>query len=248
MIRTILIDDEPAARDTLRELLTQLNLPIEIVGEAGNIQKGKQLIEQHEPDLLFLDVQLKEGTGFHLLQRLSKNLETEVVFVTAFDKYAIRAFQMAAFGYLLKPLEIKALKEVVQRFQQRKEQLAATTRREILMNNEVAGDRKKIIIKNVHGFRIVDLGEVIYLRGEVNYTRFILKNGEQIMVSRTLRDYDNLLSDLGFLRIHQSFLIHLTEVVEYLRGDGGTAIMSNGDELQVSRRRKTAFIGKFLGV
>jgi len=246
MTKAVIIDDEPDARSGLRGLLRQVNIPIEIVGEADDIPSGQRLILRADPDLIFLDVQLQEGTGFHLLARLP-DLIAEVIFVTAYDKYAIQAFQMAAFGYLLKPLQISELEEVLQRYQERNASIKTKERSRILVDNSNSDQQKKIVLSNVGGFRVVDLSDIIYLRGEVNYTRFFLNNGDTIMVSRTLRDYENMLSELGFYRCHQSYLLNLSHVVEYRKGEGGQAIMSNGDALDISRRKKADFVSKFLG-
>ncbi|MFK7934847.1 MAG: LytR/AlgR family response regulator transcription factor [Saprospiraceae bacterium] len=246
MIKAVIIDDEPDARSGLRGLLRQVDAPIEIVGEAGDIPAAQRLILRTDPDLIFLDVQLQEGTGFHLLARLP-DLTAEVIFVTAYDKYAIQAFQMAAFGYLLKPLQISELEELLTRYEERNANLKTKDRNRILVDNSNTEQQKKIVLSNVGGFRVVDLSDIIYLRGEINYTRFFLKNGDTVMVSRTLRDYENMLSELGFYRCHQSFLLNLAHVVEYRKGEGGLAIMSNGDGLDISRRRKADFVSKFLG-
>ncbi|MFK7937499.1 MAG: LytR/AlgR family response regulator transcription factor [Saprospiraceae bacterium] len=243
MIRTIIVDDEQHARSTLSGLLKQVDIPLEIIGEAGTLATAKQLVEQTNPDLIFLDVQLKEGTGFNLLEKLP-DLKSEVIFVTAYDKYAIQAFQMAAFGYLLKPLQISELDEVLERFQSRFGKVSTAERSRILINNHGADHQKKIVLSNMNGFRVVELSQVIYLRGEVNYTRFFLTTGEQILVSKTLRDYE-LLDEMGFFRIHQSSMINLSHLVEYRRGEGGAVIMTNQDELAVSRRRKQEFIERF---
>lgn len=246
MIKAVIIDDEPDARSGLRGLLRQVNFPIEILGEAGDIPAAQRLILRTDPDLVFLDVQLQEGTGFHLLARLP-DLTADVIFVTAYDKYAIQAFQMAAFGYLLKPLQISELEEILHRYQERNSSIKTKDRNRILVDNSRSEQQKKIVLSNVGGFRVVDLSDIIYLRGEVNYTRFFLANGDTVMVSRTLRDYENMLSELGFYRCHQSFLLNLSHVVEYRKGEGGVAIMSNGDGLDISRRRKADFVSKFIG-
>lgn len=248
MIRTVLIDDEPAARTVLRALLARLPDAPVVVGEATNVAEGRALIERERPDLIFLDIQLEPGrTGFDLLESLP-GLEAEVIFVTAYDHYAIRAFQLAAFGYLLKPVQFDELRTLVERLRDRTDtQAQARQRTQVLLDNRRGGSVRQLVVSNMNGFRILALDEIVYLRGEVNYTRFVLEGGEQIMVSKTLRSYEQLLGELGFLRIHQSYLLNLSQVSEYRRGEGGTVIMANGDELDVSRRRKKEFIACFLG-
>ncbi len=247
MIRAVIIDDENSARNTLKSLLRATNAQLEIVGEGDDVTIAKQLIESTQPDLVFLDIQLKTGTGFDVLQTLS-NFSGDIIFVTAYDNHAIKAFQSAAFGYLLKPLQINELKEVIRRFidhYSSKKTIASRT--QILIENFEEGNIKKLVIQNVNGFRVLSLNEIVYLKGEVNYTRFILKTGEKLMTSKTLKEYENLLTNYGFYRIHQSYLINLRYVKEYIKGEGGEVVMINEDRLDVSRRRKGQFVARFLG-
>lgn len=247
MIRTVIIDDETNARNTLKSLLRAINAPLEIVGEGDDVAAAKSIIQSEKPDLVFLDIQLKTGTGFDVLKSLS-GFKGEIIFVTAYDNYAIQAFQMAAFGYLLKPLQINELKEVVSRFsEQFNAKKNTTSRAQILIENFEEGNIKKLVIQNVNGFRVLSLNEIIYLKGEVNYTRFLLKGGEKLMTSKTLKEYETLLNEYGFYRIHQSYLINLRHVKEYIKGEGGEVVMINNDHLDVSRRRKSQFIARFLG-
>ena len=248
-MKTILIDDEPDARTALRSLLGRLPDAPAVVGEADDVDSGRALVEGEQPDLIFLDVQLEAGrTGFDLLAQLPEDLNAEVIFVTAYNEYAVRAFQMAAFGYLLKPVQLDELREVVDRFRQQQHlQGKDTPRTQVLLDNRRDGAVQKLVVSNVNGFRVLTLDEIVYLRGEVNYTRFFLESGEKIMVSKTLRDYEKILTDFGYFRVHQSYLINLRHVTEYRRGEGGTVVLSNGHEVDVSRRRKKDFVASFLG-
>jgi len=247
MIKAVIIDDENSARNTLKSLLRAIDAPLQVIGEGDDVSNAKQIIESTQPDLVFLDIQLKTGTGFDVLQTLS-DFSGDIIFVTAYDNYAVKAFQSAAFGYLLKPLQINELKEVVSRFTTHyssKKNMASRTK--ILIENFEEGNIKKLVIQNVHGFRVLSLNEILYLKGEVNYTRFILKTGEKLMTSKTLKEYEKLLTNYGFYRIHQSSLINLRYVKEYIKGEGGEVVMINNDQLDVSRRRKGQFIARFLG-
>ena len=247
MIKAVIIDDENSARNTLKSLLRAIDTPLEIIGEGEDVLSAKNIIESTQPDLVFLDIQLKTGTGFDVLQALS-DFKGEIIFVTAYDNYAVKAFQSAAFGYLLKPLQINELKELISRFTNHyTSKKDSTARTQILIENFEEGNIKKLVIQNVNGFRVLSLDEIIYLKGEVNYTRFILKNGEKLMTSKTLKEYEGLLTNYGFYRIHQSYLINLRYVKEYLKGEGGEVVMVNNDQLGVSRRRKAQFIARFLG-
>ncbi|MEO0894877.1 MAG: LytTR family DNA-binding domain-containing protein [Bacteroidota bacterium] len=249
MIKTVIIDDENRARSILRNVLEKDFPSVNIVGEGDDLDNGVETIKQVQPDLVFLDIHLKSGTGFELLNRLG-NIDFEIIFVTAYDEYAIRAFQFSAMGYLLKPIQITHLKDVIGRVSQRLTQSKQnqSDRIKILIENyEDKGSVKKLIIQNINGFQVIPLGEILYLNAEVNYTWFYLQNGEKILVSKTLKEYDKLLTDFGFYRIHQSNLINLRHVKSYQKGEGGTVHMANGEELSVSRRRKTGFLKKFLG-
>ncbi len=246
MIRTIIIDDEKNARVTLRSLLNTFSTKIQVIGEASNLETAIELIKRSSPDLIFLDIQLKKATGFDLLQYLP-NLKAEVIFVTAYDNYAIKAFQMAAFGYLLKPVQLSELSNVIQRFEARQKQQYSINQTQILIENFDENRIKKLVIQNVNGFKVLPLEKILYLQGETNYTRFFLVNNEKVLVSKTLKEYENLLSDYGFFRIHQSYIINLSFVGEYIKGDGGTVVMENGKHLNLSRRRKQQFLKRFLG-
>ncbi|MDX2247351.1 MAG: LytTR family DNA-binding domain-containing protein [Bacteroidia bacterium] len=249
MIRSVIIDDEMQARKVLKNLLASDFPHVEVVGEGDDIDSGMEAIRAWQPDLVFLDIQLKSGTGFELLTRLGDE-NVEVIFVTAYDNYALTAFQFAAFGYLLKPLRISELQRVLLRFeeQQRLKQQARQERLKVLIESyEDNGQVKKLIVQHLNGFQVLPLNEIIYLKGEDNYTRFILEKSEQTLVSKTLKDYEQLLSDFGFYRIHQSYLVNLRHIREYTKGEGGTVTMHNHDELPVSRRKKAGFLKKFLG-
>ena len=247
MIKVVIIDDENSARNTLKSLLRAIDAPLEVVGEGDDVVNAKNIIENTQPDLVFLDIQLKTGTGFDVLQALI-NFSGDIIFVTAYDNYAIKAFQAAAFGYLLKPLQINELKDLINRFTTHHSSKKNTiSRTQILIENFEEGNIKKLVIQNVNGFRVLSLKEIVYLKGEVNYTRFILKTGEKLMTSKTLKEYENLLTNYGFYRIHQSYLINLRYVKEYIKGEGGEVVMINNDQLDVSRRRKGQFIARFFG-
>lgn len=246
MIKAIIIDDEVNARNTLKVFLNSTDKKIQIIGEADDISTGIRLIQQTQPDLIFLDIKLKSGTSFELLAQLP-DVAAEVIFVTAYDNYAIRAFQMAAFGYLLKPIQISELNKVLDRYQKVNAPAHLSQHTKILIENFDQHSVKKLVVQNVNGFKVVPLEEIIYLQGEINYTRLFLKGEEKVLTSRTLKEYESFLVDFGFFRIHQSHLINLSHVKEYVKGDGGVIVMNNRQHLNLSRRRKQQFLSRFLG-
>ncbi|MEM7368439.1 MAG: response regulator [Bacteroidota bacterium] len=246
MIKAIIIDDEQNARNTLKIFLETIPKQIDIIGEADDIASGIELIVQSRPDLIFLDIKLKSGTSFELLAQLPE-ISAEIIFVTAYDSYAIRAFQMAAFGYLLKPIQISELSNILDRFEHRHSKTNLASHTKILIENFDHNSVKKLVIQNVNGFRVIPLDDILYLQGDVNYTRFFLRDGDKLLASKTLKEYENFLSDIGFFRIHQSYLINLMYVKEYIKGDGGMVVMQNNQHLNLSRRRKQQFLSRFLG-
>lgn len=249
MIKAVLIDDEKDARFLLRNIIETLyQKDIEIVGEGDDVDTGLHAIRECKPDIVFLDIQMPQGTGFDLLEKVDE-IDFEVVFVTAYNNYAVKAFQCSAFGYLMKPIKSKELENVIEnlktKLEQRKED--SDKRLKVLIDNFLEeGKIKKIIISNMEGFKVIELADIYYLEGDRNYTNFILKDQQKITATKTMGEYDDLLSEHGFFRVHQSYLVNLTYVKEYLKGDGGSVVMKDGTTLKVARNRKQDFISQFL--
>ena len=248
MIRVLIIDDESPARQLLRGMIDRLpGNRIKVVGDADDITAGINAIEKHKPDLVFLDVQMHEGTGFDLLNKL-QHVDFEVVFVTAYDEYAIRAFQFSAFGYLLKPIKMEELRAVIDRFESHLQLLkdGANDRVKVLMEN-YQDDRKikKLIINHMKGFDVSPVEEIIRLEGDGNYTNFILTQQRRIMTSTTLGEYEEVLFKHGFYRIHQSTIVNLRHITNYIKGVGGQVRMTDGKTFNVSRYRKSGFLEQF---
>jgi two-component system LytT family response regulator len=245
-IKIIIIDDEPNARQALLSMLLGLPYSFQLLGEADDVASGVALLKKEQPDLLFLDIKLKNKTGFELLQQVP-DLNAEVVFVTAYDNYAIKAFQIAALAYLLKPLRMNELETTIARFLARRTQSDDPKRVQILLENQGPGGIQKLVVQDMKGFQVLRLDNIIYLKGENNYSRIVLTNLPPILTSKTLKEYESMLEPYGFFRIHQSHLINLQHVTAYQKGEGGVVSMSNGDHLDVSRRKRLAFVQQFLG-
>lgn len=249
MIRALIIDDETRARHLLRSMIQQqLGERVEVVGEADDVQSGLMTINKYQPDLVFLDIHMHEGTGFDLLEQV-KYINFEIIFITAYDEYAIKAFQFSAFGYLLKPLKTKELVDVVDRLENHIQKLKDGSDRRVKVLVENYGNDqtiKKLIINHMNGFDVSLVEDIIRLEGDGNYTNFILTNSRKVMTSRTLGEYEELLFSHGFYRIHQSTIVNLRHVVRYIKGSGGEVEMSDGNSLKVSRYRKSGFLKTFL--
>lgn len=237
MITALIIDDEPGARKTLRELLAALAPEIQLLDEAANITDGAALINRYAPDLVFLDVQMPDGTGFDLLGSLSE-INFKTIFVSAFDSFAITAFKYSAVDYLLKPVDATELLRAIEKLKAPDEQ--PNQKIKVLLGNRKAIE--KIALPSIEELFFVKPDEIIRCQSDNNYTRFYLKSGQNILVCRTLKDYEELLEPLGFFRIHKSDLINLQYLKKYKRGEGGMVTLDDGTQLEVSRRRKDDFL------
>lgn len=247
MIEAIIIDDEKGARFVLRDLLEKHFNNIKIVAEADGVKTGIDVIKKYKPNLVFLDVQMRKGTGFDLLNELDP-INFEVIFVTAHNQYAIDAFKLSAFGYLLKPIKVKELGEVISKLQEKVllHQQNADKRLKVLIENYGSdGEIQKLIISNTDGFEVVDIKQVIRLEGDGNYTHFVINKNKKMTSTKNIGEYEKILDSYGFFRIHQSTLINLRHVKGYIKGGGGFVKMSDGQSLKISRDRKKSFLNKF---
>jgi two-component system, LytTR family, response regulator len=247
MLRVIIIDDEPDARYLLRRALEE-NFPetVKIVGEADGHKKGVALLESTPCDVAFLDIKMPDGTGFDILQSLGE-YPFSVVFITAFDRFAIKAFEFSAVGYLVKPFKTSDLAKTIERIMaqnQKANKDAAPFK--ILLESYSEQRIRKIVIPNTDGFTVVHLDEILYINSVRNYSEFYLTNNAHLLTSKPLIHYDSLLSEQGFFRIHHSYLINLSHLKAFVRSEGGAVKMLNGDLLPVSRQKKNELIERFL--
>ena len=245
-MRAILVDDEPDGLRTLKKML-ELNCPeVEILATCSSAMDALQQLEELKPELVFLDVRMPGKSGLDMLTELSE-IDFEVIFVTAHNEYMLQALQFSAVDYLMKPVDEDRLQEAVQRVEKRLSEKKSSSQTEILLHNiKKAGYplEMRLCLPTQKGFTIVKLEEIIYCEAQRSYTIFRLINNKSIIISKPLFDYDKLLADTIFLRVHKSFLINLMHVKEYMRGEGGTVVMSNGMEVEISRRKKEQFLDK----
>lgn len=237
-ITAIIVDDEWNNCENLKELLHKYCPAVEIVDMAHSAAEGIESISRLKPSLVFLDIQMQGGSGFDLLEQL-KPVSFEVIFVTAFDQYAIRAIRFCAIDYLLKPVDILELQSAVSRaankILQREPNLSLTN---LLENRNQEKDNFKIALPTAERILFVHLSEIIRCLGDNNYTTVFLKNGASVLVSKTLKEYEELLTDNGFLRVHQSHLINVRYVRSFEKQDGGYLKMTDGTSVPISRQRK----------
>ena len=246
MINTVIIDDEKIARFLLRDLIEKhFSDQILVVGEANDLESGIDIIKKSIPDLVFLDIKLQTATGFDLLDQI-EHINFEVIFVTAYDKYAVEAFEFSAIGYLLKPIKLSKLASSIQRISESAKNTKKYDQLKVLTEHYQGENRiKRIVLSSIKGFFVVDVKDIIRLEAASNYTKFIMQNGEKNLTSRTIGKYEKLLEQHGFFRIHQSHIINLRHVKEFLKEDGGTVIMSDDSILGISRNRKSSFLDHF---
>ncbi len=244
MISSVIIDDEQESRKAVSNILLKYCNDIEILGEADNVASGIRLIKNKQPDLVFLDIQMPDGTGFNLLESFN-NINFHVVFITAYDQYAIKAIKFSAVDYILKPIDPQQLIDAVEKVRNLSPaNIQSPERINTLLNNK--REVIKIALPTLNGYHFVKVRDIIRCEADNNYTNFFLNLGHTFLVTRTLKEYELLLKEESFVRVHQSHLINTNFVVQYIKGEGGTAIMSDGSEIDISRRKKDVFLKSML--
>jgi two-component system, LytTR family, response regulator len=249
MISAIIVDDEQKGRESLKMLINEYSPQVEILALCSNVADAYTNIVKLNPDLVFLDIQMKEETGFDLLKKFDK-VNFEVIITTAHSNYAITAIKYSAIDYLLKPIDIAELKESVNRVVEKKSAPDLLQRLGNLIENVKVSSVEdyKLAIPSSDGLMFIKATEIIYCEAEGNYTNFFLRNGKKNIVSKTLKEYENILNNHQFFRVHHSYLVNLKEIVKYTRGDGGFVTMSNGVNLDVSKRKKESFLERISAV
>ena len=247
MIRAIIVEDEKNSQELLKDLIEQYCEGVEVVAIAGSVASALRAIEDHKPDLVFQDIELPDGDGFQVLEQASP-LDFDVICTTAYDQYAMRAFKFAATDYLLKPVDIEELAAAVKRVVDKHSEGNPTppdhNNLSALLQNirNIQQPFRRIVLPTSNGFTVVDPKDIIRCESDRNYTFIFLNDGRKILVSRTIKEYDEMLEDYNFFRIHQSHLINLHYLKNYTRGRGGYVELTNGTTLDVSARRKSEFL------
>ncbi|WP_027419773.1 LytR/AlgR family response regulator transcription factor [Crocinitomix catalasitica] len=231
MIKAVIIDDIAEARTVLKKDLNNYCQEIEVIGEAESVVSGAKLLKELKPDLLFLDIQMPDGSGFDLLDIVTDQ-NFKLIFTTASDQYAVKAFRFSAVDYLLKPIDPDELMAAVKRVSS---QNSPTDRIGLLKEN--LDQPKRLALNTLEKIHIVEISEVLRCESSVNYTTFYFVDGTKLLVTKTLKEFDNLLTDHGFLRVHQSHLINTKFIKEFSKSSGDI-ILKNGTKVPVSTRKK----------
>ncbi|MFP4470758.1 MAG: LytR/AlgR family response regulator transcription factor [Bacteroidales bacterium] len=239
-IRAVIVDDEKTNILMLKNLLDKYFPSVQLIGTAKNVGEGVDIINKNEPDLVFLDISMPDGDGFDLLTKVEYR-SFEVIFTTAHDQYALKAFDYSAIHYLLKPIEYTELRSAINRYNQLKAKGTFSARLSVLKDN-LQHKFQKIIVPSTDGLNIVLLDDIIRLEASDVYTTFYLTNGRKLLASKPLNNFEKMLTDQPFSRIHSKHLVNLKYVQRYVKGKGGSVILDDGEEIDVSVRKKNDFL------
>ena len=240
MKKAVIIDDENRTRELIAKMINSFGIDILAIPAGENVQSGIQAIEELKPDIVFLDIQMPDGTGFDVLKSV-KDKNFEVIFITAHEEFAIKAIKFSALDYLLKPIDPEELKAAVEKAIKAVDDKKDESQFEALQNNITPNQKKRLVLKTQESVYVVELHEIIRCEADRNYTSFFLSSGKKILVSKTLKDYETLLSSHNFLRVQQSHLVNLDYVDRYDKGNGGSVVMKDGSEVPLSPAKREVF-------
>ncbi len=244
MIRSIIVDDEAKSRESLRILIEDYCEGIAVLATCQNVFEAESAINELKPDLVFLDIQLQRETGFDLLSKY-KDFPFDVIFTTAYTEYAIKAFKFSAIDYLLKPIDIGELRAAIRKVAQARDTAITARLQQLLQNLKVESpENYKLALPTADGLVFIKVNDILYCEASGNYTEIVMADNKKYLVSRTLKEYDEMLAGQNFYRIHHSHLINLNGIKKYVRGDGGYVVMSNEKSLEVSKRKKEGFLAR----
>jgi two-component system LytT family response regulator len=246
MLSVLIIEDEVVTRDLLKNMISQTFTDIVIVGESDSVIDGIKLINEQNPDVVLLDINLSDGNGFEILENtLGKNYM--VVFITAHNDYAIKAFRISAVDYLLKPVDVNELSEALEKCKKQKEIGELNVKLDTLFSNlksEVNQD-KKIVLKSSDSINVIPINEIIRCESDNSYTTFYLSNNRKLLISKTLKEFDDLLTEYGFFRPHQSHLVNINWINSYEKPLGGLLVMNDKSRVPVATRKREALFNLF---
>jgi len=243
MINILIIDDEEDIREILSDIININFNDIRIVGFGKDVKSGIIAIEKHKPDIILLDINLPDGTGFDLLSKIeTESYNFNVIFITAFEEYAIKAFKFCAIDYLLKPIDTEELLNAIKKCRILLKDELKNKVEAYSYNTKGQFSNKKLILKTQNNIQIVNLQDIIRCQSDNSYTTFYTTDNRTIIVSQSLKEYEELLQDYNFFRIHQSHLINIAFVLSYEKIGGGVVLMQDQSSIPVSFRKKEAFL------
>lgn len=241
-LKAILVDDELSSLQNLQQKLKEFCPDINIIGSSQKPEEAIQLIKQLKPDVLFLDIEMPRMNGFRMLEELGE-IPFEIIFTTAYNHYAVEAIRISAFDYLTKPIAIRDLQQAVERllqYQQYHTKEKLNVLKQSLGSNK--SQEEKIAIPTSEGLEFIPIKSIVHIESSSNYSKIFLLEGKPILVTKLLKDFEDMLLPYHFFRVHNSHLINLNYIKKYIRGEGGQVIMQNGDTIDVARRKKEEFV------
>ncbi len=240
MIQAVLVDDEDNSLEALEILLNKYCPDVQVIGRAQSVEEAVNTIDEVKPELLFLDIALPDGQGFEVLETIEHS-DFEVIFTTAYDQYALKAFDFSALDYLLKPINAEKLRQSVERFQEIRGQENFSERVGVLKDS-LNNLNERIILSSMDGFEVYKIADIIRCEANGSYTTFFIKGGKKVVTSKTLNNFEKLLSDMPFVRVHSKHLVNLNYIKKYISGRGGYIVFEDDTQVDVSERKKKEFI------
>lgn len=241
MKKVLIIDDENRTRALIAKMIDSFGLDVEAIAEGENVQSGIKAIEKHNPDIVFLDIQMPDGTGFDVIRSI-ENKSFEVIFITAHEEFAIKAIKFSALDYLLKPVDAVELKAALEKALITVDGNSKdSTQYEALSSNIQTNEKRRLVLKTQESVHVVELEQIIRCEADRNYTSFFLLDNKKILVSKTLKEYETLLAAHNFLRVQQSHLINIDYVDRYDKKNGGAVVMKDGSEVPLSPAKREVF-------
>lgn len=239
MVKAIIVEDEKMSRETLRRMLEKYCPQVDIVAEADGYRTGIEMIKKHGPDVVFLDIQMPDGSGFRLLEEFGE-ADFEVIFTTAFDQFAIKAIKFSALDYLLKPIIPQELINAIEKLENKRVQSRKSKNIEVFLENikNKEESTRKIVLSTSDKIHVIPVDDIIRCESDNYYTQFHFTDGKRLMVSKTLKENEEMLAQYNFIRPHKSHLINVKYIKSFLRQEGGYIIMTDGTRIPVSRRKR----------
>lgn len=243
MITALLVDDDQHLRTGLKALLDRYTNDIAIVGEAESVKTGIAAIEKLQPQVIFLDIHLSDGTGFDILEQLAQKhgkIKAHIVFITAHEQYAVKAFRFSALDFLLKPVDFEELQDTMAKIKAATGKDNSFEHIDLLLENirKKVDNYKRIALSTSDGIHLFEVSDIIRCEAKANYTQFYIKNHKPVLISKTLKEYEELLSEHGFERVHQSHLINLAYLKSYIKNEGGYVIMADQSSIPIAQSKK----------
>jgi two-component system, LytTR family, response regulator len=244
MIKAIIIDDEVYCRKALAVLLKEYCRGVQVTEQCDDAESGLGAIQKHKPDLVFLDIEMPNMNGFEMLEKIT-DVNFEIIFTTSYDQYAIKAIRFSALDYLLKPVIPEELQKAIEKVAKRL-QSTLPQQMEILLQkfHQPASSIQKIALPTMDGLQMIAINSIISCASESNYTTFMLRDKQKLVVSRPLKEVEELLEEYSFLRVHNSYLVNLNEIDKYIKGEGGYLVMTDGSSIDVSRSKKEMLLNR----